>query len=78
MKEKIVKVIWKDITFYAGSYYGKDIKEYSVKIINSVGYVIENTKEFLTIAMGIEQTEEDKIIDFLKIPKGNIIKIIEI
>ncbi|HUS51761.1 MAG TPA: hypothetical protein VMZ91_16455, partial [Candidatus Paceibacterota bacterium] len=71
-------VEWKDITFYAGHYYIKDVKDFGLKKFKTIGYLIENNKNYIALSMGLETTEEDKCVDFIKIPKGNVIRIKEL
>ncbi len=74
MEYKIIEIEWEDITLYAGQYTYSRVKEYGFKRIKTIGYLIEETKKYLKISMGVETTEEENIIDFLIIPKSNIIK----
>ena len=74
MKYKKIEIDWEDITLYAGQYTESRVKEYGFKRIKTIGYLIEETKKHLKISMGVETTEEENIIDFLVIPKSNIIK----
>jgi hypothetical protein len=71
---KIIKVEWKDITFFGGHYRVEGIKEYGLKHLETIGFLIEETNEWLKIALTRETTEEDLISDFICIPKVNIIK----
>jgi len=70
---KIIKVGWKDITFYSGHMSYNMSKEFGLKHLETVGFLIEETKEWLKIALTRETTEEDIISDFICIPKVNII-----
>lgn len=74
-KYNIVEVEWEDITFYSGNYYINDVENYGLKRIKTIGYLIEDNKKYATLCMGLETTEENKCVDFIKIPKKNIIKI---
>ena len=71
---KIIEIEWKDITFYPGHYEAEDLKKYGLKIEKTIGYLIEENKELIKIAMTKEKTEDDKIADIYVIPKVNIIK----
>lgn len=70
---KIIEIEWKDSTYYSGHYKKETIKEYGLKRMKTIGYLIEENKELIKIAMTKETTEEDNIADFIIIPKVNII-----
>lgn len=70
---KKIEVEWKDTTFYSGQYKEIEIKEYGLKKNKTIGYLIEETKDLIKIAMTKETTEEKNIHDFIIIPKVNII-----
>ena len=71
---KLISVQWKDSTFYNGWYRDKVISEYGLKKMETIGFLIEETKEFIKVAQSREITEEDNISDIICIPKVNIIK----
>ena len=71
---KIISVQWKDSTFYQGWYRDKVINEYGLKKLETIGFLLEETKEWIKIAQSKEITEEDNVADFIVIPKVNIIK----
>jgi hypothetical protein len=71
---KIIEIEWKDITYYSGHYKVEDIKEYGLKHFKTIGFLIEENKEFIQIALTKETTEEDTVADIYIIPKVNIIK----
>ena len=50
-----------------------EAKEYGYKKLKSIGYLINETKEFITVAQTHEITEENTVSEFLIIPKENII-----
>ena len=70
---KIIEIEWKDITFYPGYYKAETIKEYGIKRMKTIGYLIEETKKLIKMAMTKETTEEDNVAEFIVIPKENII-----
>jgi len=70
---KKIEIEWKDTTFYNEFYELESIKECGLKRLKTIGYLIEETKENIKIAMTQETTEEDNVTDVLIVPKVNII-----
>ena len=73
-KFRVIQFEWKDSTFYPGFYKYERVHEYGLKRMETVGFLIEETKEWIKIAQTNEVTEENTISDFICIPKVNIIK----
>ena len=73
-KFKIILIEWKDSTFYPGFYKYETVNQYGLKRMETIGFLIEETKEWIKVAQTNEITEENTISDFICIPKVNIIK----
>jgi len=67
---KIKKVKWRDSQIY--SYEEKINEKRSVAIIESVGFVIEDTKDYIILTR--DYLNEETVRGTIVIPKENIIK----
>lgn len=71
---KLIKVQWRDALGGDGWLQRKDLEKEVPVIHNSVGYVVKDTKEFVTISMSYDETG-DNMGAWLTIPRLYIIKI---
>ena len=74
-KLKIVIVEWVDSSFSEG-WVGKDEFDYGISYITSVGYLVHETKEFISIALNVGNNGQ--ISDVMNIPKVAILSITDL
>jgi len=72
-KKEIVKVEWEDITFFRGEYDKRELETLINQRIETVGFLVEEDENYLTIALSLELTEPYRTIDLIKIPKKNVL-----
>ena len=73
MSHNVEKVEWEDITFFKGFYEKKELKDLVTQRIQTIGHLVEEDEETLVIALSLELTEPNRVIDLIKIPKKNIL-----
>ena len=74
---KLVKIQWLDATGADGWIEAKELVNEEPAIHNSVGYVVKDTPEFITITMSYDD-EKESLGAWLLIPKKFIIFIIKV
>ena len=74
-KLKIVIVEWVDSSFSEG-WVGEDKFDYGICRIHSVGYLVHETKEFISIALNVG--DNGQISDVMNIPKAALLSMTEL
>lgn len=69
-----VEVAWLDIASYSGWMPVERAKGATPIVMKSIGYVVEDAKDALRIAMTREQEPDGKVTEILVIPRGNVLK----
>jgi len=67
---KLVRIKWRDATFHSAGWKSiKESKEYEGWIVESVGFLVKETKKEYTLAMTLD-AEREETIGVFTIPKG--------
>lgn len=75
---KIKQIKWVDSHYQSGWILNEDILPIESKIIESVGFVVDEDDNHIRIALNVEFDKEDNIVqacDLMTIPKCSILKI---
>lgn len=71
---KLVQIIWNDACGQDGWVTERELLKQKPVVHNSVGYVVQDTKEHITITMSYDE-DKDSLGAWLLIPKAYIKKI---